>query len=585
MNDDQPNHSQTPEPSETPGNPEALQPLSGSPQRTDVLVSGVGEKASIPEAEPVSAKPVVDPGPAPPIVGPLGLAASTHKASFSVWEIIWGFCCLVGGAALRLTNLQGKPLWADEFVTLITIRRPILDSLTTLQDPHPPLHPLLVRLAAMGEYPSLWAMRGPALLFGCLAILAAWWFARTVFGRWIAALTVGLVAIDPMMVSYSREARPYALFVFMALMSMTFFYRLIQDGGKKNLIGYAVFTALSMYCHFFAVFFIAGQVVFAATDLWFCGCARARVRELAIAFAAAFAGMAPPVGLLLFQLLRETPGAGWISETRLVDSFDQLGNMIGLAVFGGLAMIPIVSVFWPGRTPFEWRRGGGEGIELDGAFSDTHASEHNQAGGVLAGWWLGRKPAILCATWVIFSFFVPVVISDFGKPIFVLRYALPAAVPLLALGLAYLWRANRLALALVVALLAAEHAAASAGQLNGEIGMPQIVQWIEAQTKPDEPVMVAHYPFCDDCDWINPEEVGLTYYGLRDRPIGHLPIKTFERVDPGDPDQFLPTSRAYVVCFMGTVDVVTRALGHHGRPYRLRRFGLLTVCVVEPKPI
>ena len=122
--------------------------------------------------------------------------------------------CFIAGAWIRFTNVAGRPLWTDEFTTIITAtRRGLWESFFTQQDPQPPLYQLWLRFLMVftGDQPSEWVVRSPALICGCLCVLAAWWFARVLFGPLMAMLCGVGIAINPMMIYYSREARPYTL--------------------------------------------------------------------------------------------------------------------------------------------------------------------------------------------------------------------------------------------------------------------------------------------------------------------------------------------------------------------------------------
>ncbi len=466
-------------------------------------------------------------------------------------ELAWLALCVLAGAALRGLNMAGRPLWADEFITMITSSRPLLESFMTGQDPQPPLHQLLVRLVTSGEYPPEWAVRGPAVFFGCLAIPAAWWFARNVFGAWAAAVSVLAVAINPMLILHSRDARPYTLFVFTATMSMTFFYRLMNNGQRKDAVGYALFTALMAYSHYYAVFCGAAQVVFVAFGLAGGTMPRGRLKTVLSGVAAALALAAPICFLFIRMLLMGAPGSWWIPRPGLVQTFDTLGDLLGLRAVGVLCVIPLLATVWLAPTPFD------------------------RAAATQTSWWLRRRAAIFCSLWIGFGLVVPIVVSILYKPGFVTRYALPVAIPMTALGVYYLWSLNRAVFVLVIASLLAYNLPKAVGVIKSEPGVREAAQWLNRHAQDNAPVLVIDYPFSDD--FINPEAFGLRHYGLRDRKIDGVSVKSLERHADGQQGGLLPPEKCYVVTFLSTVNPLREYLSHRGRAFKTIDFGMYKI--------
>jgi mannosyltransferase len=122
------------------------------------------------------------------------------------------------GAWLRLDRLGGPSFWVDEILgqtlTTAAARQPWWRWLLGLEREHGALY-YLTQLAArlFGDGES--AGRAPAAFFGILAIVAIAWSARRL-GRIEAVASAALLALSPLAVYYSREARPYALLTLLA---------------------------------------------------------------------------------------------------------------------------------------------------------------------------------------------------------------------------------------------------------------------------------------------------------------------------------------------------------------------------------
>ena len=120
------------------------------------------------------------------------------------------------GLALRLWGLGQESLWADEFYTLLTASQPsfgaVMDRVVRIE-PHPPLYFLIMHawLALAGT--SDVALRLPSALAGALTVPLLFLLMRLLFPSrpGAAGVGAGLLALSPMHIWYSQEARAYAL--------------------------------------------------------------------------------------------------------------------------------------------------------------------------------------------------------------------------------------------------------------------------------------------------------------------------------------------------------------------------------------
>lgn len=481
-------------------------------------------------------------------------------------EWVWVGLCMAIGTAFRALNPTGRPLWADEIITLITVRRPFWESLGHVQDTQPPIFQMMVRALADGPNPSEWVMRWPSVVCGSLAVLAGWWFARTLFGAGVAAMAVLLVAVNPMLVHYSQEARPYAVFTLFSLLSMAQFYRMLRYGGAWNTLTYVVASVLMLNSHYYAFLCFAAQIAYAAMDCVINRWHRGQVGRVGAAFFVVGLGS---LGTFYFVVRQLTTGLtrSWIPGARLLDSYEFLSEMVGLGLLGALCLIPFIAAWWPGRTAFDQAG--------DGAPQDRPETG-------LQTWWARRERVLLCAVWIALVFFVPILISQTLKPVFVLRYALPIIVPVLLLGIVYLSAANRVVLAMVLLLVLLDNSVDSYRQVvSPASGMRQLVQWVHKNTDQSAPLLVADYPWCEG--YVSSELVGLQYYGIGDRDVSLVTVKSLEK-KPGDEGAaVLPAERCYFVCFMGTSNPLRDRLRTAGRVYRELEFGKLFLFVLEPQ--
>jgi mannosyltransferase len=182
------------------------------------------------------------------------------------WLLAGILVCLLG-FAIRLHNLGEDSLWLDEIFTVRIAREGIGEALAPQRD-HPPLNYLLTALAirALGE--SEFAARVPPLMAGTLALPLLMVLGRSLRqsqAGWWAAL---LLAVSPLHLKYTQEARHYALLMSVALLSYILLFRALRQPGRRRWLAYGAVTALGLYSHYGALVVVATQLVLLAPWLW-----------------------------------------------------------------------------------------------------------------------------------------------------------------------------------------------------------------------------------------------------------------------------------------------------------------------------
>jgi uncharacterized membrane protein len=155
--------------------------------------------------------------------------------------------------AYRAAYFTGAVHTAGEIAALMT-RDPSTGigsvvALLAAEDPHhAPLYYVLDRLSIDALGSSIVDYRAPAVLFGLLAIAAAYFFGVTALGSRIAGATLAaLVAVSPFHILYAQMAREYSLFAFIVLISSAFAIRAIVQRRLVDHAAYAVSVALGVY--------------------------------------------------------------------------------------------------------------------------------------------------------------------------------------------------------------------------------------------------------------------------------------------------------------------------------------------------
>jgi len=161
------------------------------------------------------------------------------------------------GTAIRAYRLGHQSLWFDEILTYHISSDSILQIITqpAVNTNILPLYYLVVHpMLGIGSQDAL--LRLPSLIFGSLSILQFYFVVRNWLGRTIGLISATLMAISPFHIWYSQEARPYIMLLFLALLSLCLFQKLIKKETNLWLkLGFIISTAATFYCHTVAIAF------------------------------------------------------------------------------------------------------------------------------------------------------------------------------------------------------------------------------------------------------------------------------------------------------------------------------------------
>jgi 4-amino-4-deoxy-L-arabinose transferase-like glycosyltransferase len=213
-------------------------------------------------------------------------------------------------AALRLATLTEQGFWYDEAFTPVHVLHAglgaTLKSLVHSENT-PPLWYLLAWADARVLGDGALALRLPSALAGIATVPVVWAIGSELSGRRAALIGAALVAVNPLFVWYSQEARAYGLFVFFAALAMLCFARLLRGPSGRRAAAFALSGALALLTHYFAAFLLVPMALW----LW---------RERAARRAALPAiGALALVGLALLPLISAQGGHGtqWIGRWAL----------------------------------------------------------------------------------------------------------------------------------------------------------------------------------------------------------------------------------------------------------------------------
>src|SRR3954453_5112605 len=265
----------------------------------------------------------------------------------------------LGGAALRFATLGIQSYHHDEIVTATRILPgDFWQGMEAVgsSESAPPLYYALAWLWTQGTGAGEPRLRPLSARVGGATIPVAYWLAtalttpptgpKAVYistlgpvrrgGAGIAA--AALVAVNPMLVWYSQEARAYALFALLTALSLLYFVRALDRGPRRPFVLWGAFSALALATHYFAAFPIVAEA------LWLL---HRRRRGTVPGLAIAAGG-----GLLLAPLAIHQMSIGhaeWIGnlslghrlwETGLIFMLGETGDIIARPEHPLLALVP-----------------------------------------------------------------------------------------------------------------------------------------------------------------------------------------------------------------------------------------------------
>ncbi|MFQ5612221.1 MAG: glycosyltransferase family 39 protein [Anaerolineae bacterium] len=178
------------------------------------------------------------------------------------------------GLALRLINLNARPLWYDEAFAVLysekSLAAMVYGTVTRVQGAAADVHPLFYYfslhywMSLFGQSPL--AVRLPSVLAGVLTIGLAYLIGRALWDAKTGLLAGVLVAVSPFHIAYSQETRMYALLGLAASASLYSFIRAWGSGRRRWWLAYGLCGAITLYAH------NLGFLNILAIDLWAVWC-------------------------------------------------------------------------------------------------------------------------------------------------------------------------------------------------------------------------------------------------------------------------------------------------------------------------
>ena len=163
---------------------------------------------------------------------------------------------------IRLATATAQSFWLDEAYTEHLIHLGFGTMLSTIPrtESTPPLYYVIAwgwtHVFGSGEL----GLRSISAVAGAGTVTCAWQIADRLAGARAALIAGGLLAVSPLMVWYSQEARAYALAGLLTTASLLCLLRYMDSGRSGWLRAWVVTAGLGLCTHYFVGFAVAAEV-------------------------------------------------------------------------------------------------------------------------------------------------------------------------------------------------------------------------------------------------------------------------------------------------------------------------------------
>jgi hypothetical protein len=144
-------------------------------------------------------------------------------------------------------------IWSWQISRVVTSPLQILTNPLAQTDNNHPLNTLWMYL--VGDTSQWWIYRIPSLLAGCAMVLLILWMERKAF-RWSALTVCLLVGLSFPLITYSSEARGYALVMLSAVAG----YYLLRKENRRTPIAFAIICTIGFLSHLIFLHFLLAAV-------------------------------------------------------------------------------------------------------------------------------------------------------------------------------------------------------------------------------------------------------------------------------------------------------------------------------------
>ena len=239
-------------------------------------------------------------------------------ASAETWIVVG---LVVLAAVLRFTTLSSQSYWLDESQAAHELGLSFGGMLHAWNaaEWNPPLYLVVAwpwaKVFGTGEV----GLRSLSAILGVGLVPLMYLCGRELVSGRAGVIAAALAAVNPFMIDYSREAREYMLLMVLCAASLLFFARVWRRESSRDLVWWAILSALAVLTQYFAGYLVAAEGVLLIYRL--------RNRASVIALGAQAVVLAPFIPHVIPRL---TEKAAFITDQGLSTRIQQVPVAFGL---------------------------------------------------------------------------------------------------------------------------------------------------------------------------------------------------------------------------------------------------------------
>jgi 4-amino-4-deoxy-L-arabinose transferase-like glycosyltransferase len=161
------------------------------------------------------------------------------------------------GAYLRFNQIGLRPFWLDEANSANFLRYPLVDLWSHLAGAESaPAYVFAIKIWSILFGNSEAAIRSFSAVLSLFSIAAIYFLGKTIFGKRVGLWSAFLLAVNYFSWFYAVQARQYSAVILVSILSVYFFYQILERQKFSDLVWFLLASVLGVYLHpwFFLLF-------------------------------------------------------------------------------------------------------------------------------------------------------------------------------------------------------------------------------------------------------------------------------------------------------------------------------------------
>jgi hypothetical protein len=188
---------------------------------------------------------------------------------FAFWnkwgETITLAAVLAAALIARLHDIINADIWIDEANSILIAKSPVPILLEKLSlDANPPLYYFMLHYWTQLFGDSELAVRALSCIAGVCLTGAIYFVGKRLLTRGIGLWSAWIVALSPVQIFHSQQARMYSFLALFGLLSVSFLVSYLEEEKKRDQWLWVIFTVLALYTHNFALYLLPIEAVLIA---------------------------------------------------------------------------------------------------------------------------------------------------------------------------------------------------------------------------------------------------------------------------------------------------------------------------------